>query len=71
MGSKNGEPDALSRCSEYAAGGEEEPITLIKPDQIMIVAASMHPVLIKILDNNAKLAIWESDLATGIDIMAN
>jgi hypothetical protein len=41
-GSKNGKPDALSRRSEYAVGGEGEPITLIKPDQIVIAAASMH-----------------------------
>jgi dUTP pyrophosphatase len=44
---------------------------MIKPDQIVIAAASMHPLLIKRLDNNAKLPIRGSDLAAGIDIMAN
>jgi hypothetical protein len=70
-GSKNGKPDALSRCSEYAVGGEGEPITLIKPDQIVIAAASMYPLLIKQLDENAKLPIRGSDLVAGIDIMTN
>jgi dUTPase len=44
---------------------------LIKPDQIVIAAASMHSLLIKRLDDNAKLPIRGSDLAAGIDIMAN
>jgi dUTP pyrophosphatase len=44
---------------------------MIKPDQIVIAAASMHPLLIKWLDDNAKLPIRRSDLAAGIDIMAN
>jgi hypothetical protein len=69
--SKNGKPDALSRHSEYAVGREGEPITIIKPDQIVIVAASRHPLLIKRLDENAKLPIRRSDLVAGIDIMTN
>jgi hypothetical protein len=32
ISSKNGKPDAFSRHSEYAVEGEEEPITMIKPD---------------------------------------
>jgi dUTP pyrophosphatase len=44
---------------------------MIKPNQIVIAAASMHPLLIKRLDENAKLPIRGSDLAAGIDIMAN
>jgi dUTP pyrophosphatase len=44
---------------------------MIKPDQIVIAATSMHPLLIKRLDDNAKLPIRGSDLAAGIDIMAN
>jgi dUTP pyrophosphatase len=52
-------------------GGEGEPITLIKPNQIVIAAASMHPLFIKRLDNNMKLPIRGSNLAAGIDIMAN
>jgi deoxyuridine 5'-triphosphate nucleotidohydrolase len=51
--------------------GEEEPNTMIKPDQIVIAAASMQPLLIKQLDENVKLPIRGSDLAAGIDIMAN
>jgi dUTP pyrophosphatase len=50
-------------------GGEGEPITLIKPDQIVIAAASIHPLLIKRLDDNVKLPIRGSNLAAGIDIM--
>jgi hypothetical protein len=69
--SKNGKPDALSRYSEYTIAGEEEPITLIKPDQIVIAAALMHSLLIKQLDINVKLPIRGSDLAVGIDIMTN
>jgi dUTP pyrophosphatase len=46
-------------------------MTMIKPNQIVKAAASMHPLLIKRLDNNAKLPIRESDLAAGIDIMTN
>jgi hypothetical protein len=45
-GSTNGKPDALSRHSEYTVGEEGEPITMIKPDQIVIAVASMHPLLI-------------------------
>jgi dUTP pyrophosphatase len=52
-------------------GGEGEPITMIKPDQIMIAAASMYPLLIKRLHENAKLPIRRSDLVAGIDIMTN
>jgi dUTP pyrophosphatase len=37
----------------------------------VIAAASMHPLLIKRLDDKAKLPIRGSDLAAGIDIMAN
>jgi dUTP pyrophosphatase len=37
----------------------------------VIAVATMPPLLIKRLDNNAKLPIRGSDLATGIDIMAN
>jgi hypothetical protein len=70
-GSKNGKPDAVSRHWEYAVGEEGEPITMIKPDQIMIATASMHTLLIKQLDSNVKLAIRGSDLAVGIDLMAN
>jgi hypothetical protein len=70
-GSKNRKLDALSRRSEYAVGGEGKPITLIKSDQIVIAAASMYPLLIKRLDNNAKIPIRGYDLAAGIDIMAN
>jgi hypothetical protein len=70
-GSKNGKPDALSKHSEYAMGVEEEFITMIKPDQIVIAVASMHPLLIKGLDENAKLPIRRSNLTAGIDIMAN
>jgi dUTP pyrophosphatase len=51
--------------------GEGKPITLIEPDQIVIAVASMHPLLIKRLDSNTKLSIKRSDLAAGIDIMAN
>jgi hypothetical protein len=46
-GFKNGKPDPLIRHSEYAIGGEGEPITMIKPDQIVIAAALIHPLLIK------------------------
>jgi dUTP pyrophosphatase len=56
---------------EYAVGEEGEPITMIKPDQIVIAAASMHSLLIKRLDDNAKLPIRGSDFMAGIDIMAN
>jgi dUTP pyrophosphatase len=44
---------------------------MIKHDQIMIAAASIHPLLIKQLDENAKLPIRGSDLVAGINIMAN
>jgi dUTP pyrophosphatase len=44
---------------------------MIKPDQIVIAVASMHPLLIKQLVNNAKLPISGSDLGAGINIMAN
>jgi dUTP pyrophosphatase len=52
-------------------GEKGKPITLIKPDKIVIAVASMHPLLIKRLDDNAKLPIRGLDLAAGIDIMAN
>jgi dUTPase len=52
-------------------GGEKEPITIRKPEQIVIAAAMMHPLLIKRLDDNTKLPIRGSDLAAGIDIMTN
>jgi dUTPase len=52
-------------------GGEEDPIIMIKPVQIVIAAVTMHLLLIKRLDNNAKLPIKTSDLAAGINIMAN
>jgi dUTPase len=44
---------------------------MIKPDQIVIAAALMHPLLINRLDENTKLPIRVSDLAARIDIMAN
>jgi dUTP pyrophosphatase len=37
----------------------------------VIAAASMYPLLIKRLEDNVKLPIRGSDLAAGIDIMAN
>jgi dUTP pyrophosphatase len=52
-------------------GGEGEPITRIKFNQIVIAAALIHLLLIKQLDNNAKLPIRKSDLVAAIDIMAN
>jgi hypothetical protein len=71
MGSKDGKPDALSRYLEYAVRGEGKPITMIKPDQIVIAAVSTHPLLIKQLEDNVKLPIRGYDLAVGIDIMAH
>jgi dUTP pyrophosphatase len=50
---------------------EGEPITKIKPKQILIAALTMHPLLIKRLDNQAKQPIRRSNLAAGVDIMAN
>jgi dUTP pyrophosphatase len=37
----------------------------------VIAAATIHPLLIKGLNRNAKLPICGSDLAVGIDIIAN
>jgi dUTPase len=37
----------------------------------VIAVASMHPLLVKLLDNNVKLPIRGSDLTAGIDIMSN
>jgi dUTPase len=48
-----------------------EPITMIKLKQIVIVAVTLHLLLIKQLDDNTRLPIRGSDLAAGIDIMAN
>jgi hypothetical protein len=49
---------------------EVEPLIMIKPDQIVIAAALMYPLLIKQLDNNVKLSIKGSNLVAGIDVMA-
>jgi dUTP pyrophosphatase len=37
---------------------------------VALIVATIHPLLIKRLDHNAKLLIRGSDLAAGIDIMA-
>jgi dUTPase len=50
---------------------EGQPITIIKPDQIVIAVATIHSLLIKQLNKYAKLPIRGSDLAAGINIMAN
>jgi dUTPase len=52
-------------------GGEGEPIIMIMPEQIVIAAVTLHLLLIKRLDDQAKLPIRGSDLATGIDIIVN
>jgi hypothetical protein len=52
-------------------GGEGKPITMIKPEHIVITAAKTHSFLIKQLDNNTKLPIRGSNLVTGIIIMTN
>jgi dUTP pyrophosphatase len=44
---------------------------MIKPDQIVIAAAAIVSLLIKRLDDNAKLPIRGSDLVAGVNIMAN
>jgi hypothetical protein len=69
--SKDGKPDVLSRYLEYSPEEGEEPITLLKPEQIMIATATIYHLLIKRLDENLKLSIRGSDLATSINIMAN
>jgi dUTPase len=51
-------------------GGDGEPITIIKPEQIVIAVASMQLLLIKRLDENANVLMRGSHLAAGIDIMA-
>jgi hypothetical protein len=70
-GSKNGKPDTLSRYLDYAVGGKEKPITMIKPEQIVIAVATIYPLLIKRLNNNVKLPINRLNLVAEIDIMAN
>jgi hypothetical protein len=44
---------------------------MIKPNQIVIAGASMYPLLIKQLDEDAKLPIRGSDPAAGINIITN
>jgi dUTP pyrophosphatase len=49
----------------------EDPITLIKSEQIVIAVIMIHPLLINGLNENTKLSIRGSELAAGIDITAN
>src|SRR5205085_11742637 len=67
-----GKPDALSRRPEYAEGGGEENSKPLLPPEIFVSAINtLHPLLVKILQPGAKLPIRGSDLAVGIDVMAN
>jgi hypothetical protein len=52
-------------------GEGEEPITLIKPVQIVIVSVMMDPLFIEPLNENAKIPIRGSNLVAGIDIITN
>jgi dUTP pyrophosphatase len=70
-GSKKRKPDVLSRSSEYALGEGKDPITLLKPEQIVRTAATILSLLVKRLDENIKLSIRGLNLAVGMDIMAN
>src|SRR5437588_7120815 len=64
--------DVLSRRPEYAEGeGEENSKPLLSPEIFVSAINTLHPLLVKILQPGAKLPIRGSDLAAGIDIMAN
>jgi dUTP pyrophosphatase len=52
-------------------GEGEDPLLLLKPKQIVIATTTLHPLLIKQLDKNAKLWIQGADLAPGTDITAD
>jgi dUTPase len=68
---RNGMPVALSRYLKVTLWEGEQPITLIKPEQIVIAGATLHPLLIRRLDNNEKISIRGYNLAAEIDVMAN
>jgi hypothetical protein len=51
--------------------GKKKPFTLLKPKQIMIAVAILHPLLIQQLDNYIQLPIQGLNLTLGIDIIAN
>src|SRR5437588_1884560 len=71
-GKSGGKPDALSRRPEYAeGGGEENSKPLLSPEIFVSAINTLHPLLVKILQPGAKLPIRGSDLAAGIDVMAN
>ena len=71
-GKSGGKPDALSRRPEYAEGEEEEKMKPILAPEIFVSSVNkLHPLLIKRLGPEAQLPIRGSNLAAGIDIMAN
>ena len=71
-GKSGGKPDALSRRPEYAEGEEvEKPKSLLTPEIFVSSTHKEHPLLIKQLEPGAHLRIRGSDLAAGIDIVAN
>src|SRR5437588_10212915 len=71
-GKSGGKPDALSRRPEYAeGGGEENSKPLLSPEIFGSAINTLHPLLDKLLQPGAKLPIRGSDLAAGIDVMAN
>ena len=71
-GKNGGKPDALSRRPEYAEGEEEENLKpILKPEIFVSSINKLHPLLVKRLGPGASLPIRGSNLAAGIDIMAN
>ena len=71
-GKRGGKPDALSRRPEYAEGEEEKKLKPILAPEIFVSSINkLHPLLIKRLEPGACLPIRGSNLAAGIDIMAN
>src|SRR5437660_12452656 len=51
--------------------GEENLKALLSPEIFVSAINTLHPLLVKILQPGAKLPIRGSDLAAGIDVMAN
>src|SRR5437588_98307 len=71
-GKSGGKPDALSRHPGYAEGeGEKNLKPLLSPEIFVSAINTLHPLLVKIRQPGAKLPIRGSDLAAGIDVMAN
>ena len=71
-GTRSSIPDALSRCLEYAAGeGDAKPKPLLSPKIVISSLNALHPLLVKQMKPGAQIPIRGSDVAAGVDLMAN